>query len=354
MIAAAGEWGGFDVADAHALADLLPPVELGGLGPTRHWQVVGRGPQVLTDGDDVHPDAGQVGQQTLDFADGFAEADHEAALRRETGLLRHGQHAEAARITGAGPNGALKAGHGLDVVVEHVGWGSEQQTEGIGLAVRIADEGLDRGGRAGLTDGRDARRNMGHPTVGQVVARHHRYHRVVQSHLRNGGGHPLGLVCRRWCRLVGIDQAEAARASAPLAEHHEGGCAIAPAVAEVGAPCLLAHGAQSVALHRLPERQHTWAVHHLGSQPFRFTGGDGQPCDHSSLLQPCRSACKRWRHATDAMVSGTAHSRTGPSTARERREVVGPQLPCDVLTFDLATRPQLRGSAGDDVDDRGH
>ena len=61
VIARAGERAGLDVADSGRFADLRPAIELGGLDPAGHRQVMRRRAQVLADGDDVDADGGEVG-----------------------------------------------------------------------------------------------------------------------------------------------------------------------------------------------------------------------------------------------------------------------------------------------------
>ena len=56
------------------------------------------------------------------------------------------------------------------------------------------------------------------PPSAQIVAGHHRQHRVGQAHAGDGFGDASGLVVRRRQRLARVDQAEAAGARAPLAQ----------------------------------------------------------------------------------------------------------------------------------------
>jgi hypothetical protein len=117
---------------------------------------------------------------------------------------------------------------------------------------------------------------VGEPAVGEVVAGHHREHRVREAHALDGLGHPSGLVGGRFQGLAGVDQAEAAGPGAALAEHHERGGAVGPAVAEVGAAGLLAHGDEAELAHRLLERQHLAADLHLRPQPVGLARRDGE------------------------------------------------------------------------------
>src|SRR6478609_583127 len=87
VVAAAGERAGLDVVDAHGLADALELGELLGRDPPGHREVVGGGPQVLADGDDVDPDAPEIGEHADELVEGLAHADDDAALGGEPGGL---------------------------------------------------------------------------------------------------------------------------------------------------------------------------------------------------------------------------------------------------------------------------
>ena len=82
----------------------------------------------------------------------------------------------------------LQPGHGLEVVVQHVGPGVEDHGERVRIALAVGDQHLDRGVRIAVTDGADRRREPGGAAVGDVVARHARDHRVREPE----GGHRLG------------------------------------------------------------------------------------------------------------------------------------------------------------------
>ena len=126
MITRACERTRFDVTDAVRLADPLPPLEFGRLGVADDRQMVRRGPQVLTDRDDVDAEISDIGQQSIDLVVGFAEADHEAGLRGEPRRLRPGEHTQRTGVAGRRPNSTLQAGNGFDVVVQHIRADREQ------------------------------------------------------------------------------------------------------------------------------------------------------------------------------------------------------------------------------------
>ena len=83
--------------------------------------------------------------------------------------------------------------------------------------------------------------------------------------------------------------------------------------------------------------QHLGAVAHLRPQPLGLARADRQPAGHARLLP---SAAR----ARDP----------GALAAGERRQVVGPVPPGDVLALDHAVAPHVGGPPGDDVDHLGH
>ena len=77
-------------------------------------------------------------------------------------------------------------------------------------------------------------------------------------------------------RAAGLDVAEAAVAGAGIAEDEEGGGAVAPALADVGAVGLFAHGVQVLGAHQPPEPVVRFASGGTYPQPGRAALGLGQ------------------------------------------------------------------------------
>ncbi len=80
--------------------------------------------------------------------------------------------------------------------------------------------------------------------VGQVVAGDRGDHDVLEAHLRHGFGDPTRLVVVEPGRATGLDRTEAAGPGAGVAQDHHRGGALVPAVPDVGAAGLLAHGVE--------------------------------------------------------------------------------------------------------------
>ena len=138
---------------------------------------------------------------------------------------------------------------GFDVVVEN-GWArGKDHVEQFLAALEVGRQHLDAGvGQTGAHGGNGAREVAG-ALVRQVVALHAGDDDVAQGHAGGGLGHALGLV--RFDRLgaKGLDGAELAGARTAVAEDHEGGAALVPALAQVRAARALTDGVQPQVLH---------------------------------------------------------------------------------------------------------
>ena len=189
--------------------------------------------------------------------------------------------------------------------------------------------------RAAQPDRVDARGDVCHPAVVEIVAGDHREHHVVESHPVDGLRHPRRLVGVGRHRLAGVDEAEPARPGAAVAEHHERGGAVGPALGQVRTAGVLAHGDEIELAERAAERQHLRAVLHHRPQPLGLAALDRQTGDHARVGEA--------RHQADRL--------TRPLASREPAEVVGTVPPRDVLALAATARPTRRGEPGDDVDD---
>jgi len=102
------------------------------------------------------------------------------------------------------------------------------------LADEVGHKDLDRGTGRG-PHRLDRAAEMLRAAVGQVVAGHARDHDVREPQPPGRLGHPLGLVGLQFFRLALGHRAEAARPGAHVAENHERGRALRPALQTVGA-----------------------------------------------------------------------------------------------------------------------
>ena len=188
--------------------------------------------------------------------------------------------------------------------------------------------------------------------VGQVVAGHGGDHREAEAHPLDGLGDPLGLAGVERLGVPGVDQAEPARPGAALAVDHEGGRAVlAPALVDVRAAGLLAHGDEAEVAHRVLEPEVGGVGAERRAQPVGLARGDLEPSVTPAWarrpLQPDGDPV--------AGRTGRLHGPTrrrdrlaGALAAAERRQVVGPVAPHDVAPVDgrlavAPAAPQRRG-----------
>ena len=322
------------------LAIQLPFGELRRVCPSGNGQMVRRRAQVLADGHDVHTDRGKIEQQARYLICRLAKAEHEAGLGGHTSGFRSREHRQAAGIPRARAHRSLQTGDSFDVVVEHVGAAGafgEQHAERRVVALRITDQSLDGGAGSCHADRFDARRNVRKTAITEVVARHHRQHRMRKVHLADSGRDPLRFIGGRCQWFLRVDQAEATRPGAALAQDHERRCAVRPAVTEIGAAGLLTHRHQSVVAHGLFQRQHLGADRHLRAQPLRLAGRDRQTVGDTGLLKSRRRALTGCD--SDTVLRRMTHDAAWPVAARERCQIVWPRLPRNVLTLETAAAP---------------
>jgi hypothetical protein len=312
MVGAAGERGRLGVGDAGLPCQGAEPVEVGRGPPVRHRQVGCGGPQVLAHRDDADADPGQIGEGGGDLRLGLAHAQHHAGLGDQPCIGRPGEHGEAAGVVGGGPGGPLEPGDRLDVVVEHVGAGVEDEVERLGVAFAIRDEHLDPTSRPGPTDRFDRRRKRPGAAVGQVVASHRGDDGKVEPHRDDRLGHPFGLAVIERAGATGIDQAEPAGAGTTLAVNHERGGPVGPALRQVGTACLLAHRHQVQPGDLTLERRHLGAVLDSGPHPRRLALPVGHRLVHPRLGQTLGSPRRQGdRRGRGAAVGGFGGDRSG-------------------------------------------
>ena len=202
----------------------------------------------------------------------FAEAHHEAGLGGDAGPIgaRPVQQLEGARIPAARTGHAVQARHRFDVVVEDVRTRVEHGVERRLDALEVGDQHLDAARRHALTRQPDRFGEDRRAAVGQVVAIHRRDHREREAHPRHGFGHPRRF---RGVELVGPsmrDRAIGARPRAHVAEDHERGRAVVPALPDVGAAGVLAHGVQLQLLHDALQPDEVGRAGRAHLQPFRL------------------------------------------------------------------------------------
>ncbi len=270
--------------------------------------MTGRGPQVLADGDDLRAHGGQIGQGGLHLVGLLPHAHDQARLGHQPGPGRPGQHGEAAGVAGRGSHRPLETGHRLDVVVEHVGPNLTDPGQGLGRPLEVGDQHLHPRGRAPAADGLHRAGHEVGPAVGQVVAGHHGEHGMVEAQVIDGLGHPVGLGGVGRERLRGVDGAETAGPGAALAEQHERGRALVPALVDVGAARFLAHRHQVELAGEALQLPVPGVGPHLGLHPRRLALGQVHPVAHPGPVEP---GAQPNRHPTPAARARRLRNRVG-------------------------------------------
>ena len=243
-------------------------------------QVLGRGTEVLADGEDVDAGAGEALRTTSsDLRPGLAEAEHDAALGERPGveLLRAAQQLE--RTSEAG----LRAGRGGRAAAPFPCCGSGSRAgrgdhggQRVPVALEIGDEHLDRraGAERAASSGWSRRRSRRRRRAASsrltlVMTAWRRPMRWTATATRAGSP---------WSsapRAAGLDRAEAAGARADVAQDHEGGGAAAPALADVRAARLFADGVEILVAHERAQPFEVPARGEADLQPGRPGGLDG-------------------------------------------------------------------------------
>ena len=180
----------------------------------------------------------------------LAEADHQARLGvgrvADLGghLLRPAQDVQAALPAGPLADRLLEPAHRLEVVVEDVGPGVHHDPEPLVRAVEVGDQDLDAHPGAGRPEAADRLGEDPGAAVGQVVAGDAGDDDVLEAQRGDRLGHPARLVVVEPGRPAGLDRAEPARPGAGVAEDHDRGRPLVPALPDVRAVGLLADRVQ--------------------------------------------------------------------------------------------------------------
>ncbi len=283
VVAAADQGAGLYVAEAHRKGLVLEESELVRRIEAGHRQMVAAGAEILADGEDVDLAVGEVTEDLQELVHLLAHAYDDAGLgykrrgsreqgvgSRETVLLGFGEELQAALVAASGFGDAVEAGDGLDVVVQDLGAGGYDHAAGFGDALEIGREDFDLGAGGLFTDLLDdVDEGLGGTEV-VIIAVDAGDDGVGEAELGYGVGDAGGLgVVDRLGAALG-DGAEAAAARAEVAEHHEGGRLVIPALADVRAVGGLADGVQVELAGEFLERVEGLTHGSAGLEPGRL------------------------------------------------------------------------------------
>ena len=247
--------------------------------------------QILPDGEEIDAGRAQVVHHLQHLVSLLAQAHHDAGLgeHRRVDLLDALQQPERGEIARARPHRQIERRHGFEIVVEHVGPRRDHLLDRAVLAEEIRRQHLDRGGGAARADGADGLREMLRAAVGEIVAIDRGDHDVGEAELLRRLRDMHGLVRIERARQSGLDVAEGAGARAGVAQDHEGGVLLLPALADVGAAGLLAHGVQAVLAHDGVRRRIALGHRRLDADPVGLAQHGGvRPM---RLFRVARLAC---------------------------------------------------------------
>ena len=291
--------------------------------------------QVLADGQDVDVGVAQRLERLVQLVARLAQADHQARLGvdRVADLAGHllgpAQDVQAAIPAGALADRLLEPLHGLEVVVEDVGPGVHDGPQPVVRAVEVGDQDLDaHARRASRASAVIVSAKIREPPSG----RSSRATLVTTTCSRPSCADRLGdaarLVVVEPGRPAGLDGAEPAGPGAGVAQDHDRGGALVPALPDVRAVGLLADRVEVQAAEQALEVVVVLARRHPRPDPVRVAseGGGavgrrqpGQAAAHRDRrqLRPvcvarpsgrCRTSGGRgpWRECTTRARSGAA------------------------------------------------
>ena len=185
----------------------------------------------------------QIVHELQDLLAPLAEPDHDPGLgeHRRIEFLHALQQPQRMEIARTGTDAEVEPRHRLQIVVEHIRTGGDDDLERAVLAQEIRRQHLDGGRRRTGADGGDDGGEMRRPAVGEIVAIDGGDDDVVQPEAGDRLGHAFRFGRIERARQAGAHVAEGARARARVAHDRECRVALLPALADVRAARLLAH-----------------------------------------------------------------------------------------------------------------
>ncbi len=155
------------------------------------------------------------------------------------------QQLEGSLVARAGSHHAIEARHGLGVVVQHFGFGFDDDSNRFTVALKIGDQHFDAAAGSQPADLFDDHGECARASDEIIIAIDAGDDGVLQAEGGDGFGDAAGLV-----EIDGLGPAfghgaKSAAARAQIAQHHEGRGFVLPALADVGALRALADGVQA-------------------------------------------------------------------------------------------------------------
>jgi len=242
--------------------------------PARDGQMLIRRPQVLADCENVDAGRAEIAQRREQLVPFLAQAADDPGLRQQLGIHVLGavEELQGPRVAATRPRDAVQPGNRFEVVIEDVWSSVDDNAERCGTAFEVGDQDFDRCLRQAAPDLADGRReHLGTP-VRQVVAIHAGNDDMLEAHLHDCVGQALRFAGVERCgRPVG-DRAVRAVPRTHVAQNHERGGFVLPALPDVGAVRLFTDRMQFEVAHHVLQRDVVGAAWRLHFQPRGFTG----------------------------------------------------------------------------------
>ena len=273
------------------LADPLPVAKLVGRHPAGHRNVLPRGPQILPQRQDVHRGLAQVGHRLADLARPLPHPQDDARLGQHRGVDTLGapEVRDRAPVAATGPHVGVEPLDRLEVVAQDGGPRLHHRAERVLVALEVGNQHLDGTVRQPVAHLADRRRVDARAAVGEFVPVHRGDDDMVEIHGLDRLGDAAGLVQVEFGGHPVRDRAVLAGAGADVAQDHEGGGAVLPALADVGTAGLLADRVQRLAAHHALQPQVVRPPGGPHLEPRRLARGDGDGVDTAMGRDPGRA-----------------------------------------------------------------
>src|SRR5262249_38289022 len=151
----------------------------------------------------------------------------------------------------------------------------DDDLERVGLALEVRNEELDAAARREAPDSVDGRREDLGASIREVVAVDRGDDYVLEAELAHRASDALGLLTILPYRLAVRDGAVAAIPRAGVAEDHESGRCVFPALPDVRAVGCLAHGVEAPLTHESLETDVVRPARRAHLEPCRLRRGRG-------------------------------------------------------------------------------
>src|SRR5207237_4405959 len=155
-------------------------------------------------------------------------------------------------VARAGTDVEIARRHGLKIVVEHVRLCRHNRFQRAVLAQEVWRQDLDAGARASFSDRPDGLRKMLRTAIGEIVAIDRGDNDVGKPELEGGLRDVLRLVWVERTGHAGFYVTEGAGTGAGIADKHESGVLLVPALADIRPTGSLADRNQPALLSRVP------------------------------------------------------------------------------------------------------